>query len=222
MSPLRRVVAAAAVAATCALVPTGPLVRARRVTRGTPLFMGGSAGVASTLDGKKSRVAALSTLLEGSEFAFTIPNTGITVPEGNELRAALPEGSTATVVKNTLMARAAEGTEWDVATPELALSNMWIFVGDDIKGSLKAVKDWAKASEKAETHDVVLGVIDGGLLDTAEVAKLAKLPSKLELIARIAGALNMAGAEGIAKRIKQVPTKLGRAIKMAKVDEASE
>ena len=78
---------------------------------------------------------------------------------------------------------------------------MWFFVEDDISGSLKAVKAFCKDNSKTETHLPEGGVIDGDVLDQKGVKAIENLPSKIELIAKIAGG------------IKAVPTKVGRVIK---------
>jgi large subunit ribosomal protein L17 len=182
---------------------------------------------------KVATVDKVKVLLEDSAFIFSIPNEGIEGGTIVNLRKKLPGGTTAKCVKNSLMHFACEGTEYAVVDPALKKSNLWFFVDEDvnIKETLECVTTWAKEGGKefAETHQVLAGVLSGQLLDGKGVDAVSKLPTKLELMARLAGALNEAGAarvvravaacnpvEKIARSIKQVPTKLGRGIKLAK------
>merc|ERR1712051_486781 len=102
------------------------------------------------------------------------------------LRRSLPEGTTMSVVKNKLMKRAIDGTEYDAGETRLSGANMWFFT---------------KEANKKETHTILGGVIDGQTYDSTQCEQIGKLPSKLELIGQIAGS------------IKAVPTKVGRVIK---------
>merc|ERR1719171_1966314 len=170
---------------------------------------------------KSETVKAVKILLDNSCFVFGIPNADI---EGNNivsLRKSLPAGTTAKCIKNTLMHIACEDTEWTVVDPLLKKANLWFFVDEDVnmKGTIEAVQKWTKDTGKTETHDILGGVLSGDLLDSEGVDAVSKLPSKQELMGRIARALNEAGSLRIARCIKQVPTKLGRGIKLAKEEE---
>jgi len=72
--------------------------------------MGGASGKASSLEGKKASVESVKTRLESSLLIFAISGDGLTVKQMENLRNSLPEGSSAGIVKNRLMARALEGT----------------------------------------------------------------------------------------------------------------
>ena len=165
---------------------------------------GGARGGATTPAGKAKTVEVVTDLLDKSEMIFTIPASSLTVSQVSSLRRSLPEGTTAKVVKNKLMARAIqENASYESLDGSSLMkgANMWFFVEDDISGSLKAVRKFIKESGKVESHTVLGGVIDGDLLDESAVKQVENLPSKIELIARIAGG------------IKAVPTKLGRVVK---------
>ena len=164
--------------------------------------MGGGDGYATTLEGKKQRVSAIKELLGKSKMIYSVPASSLTVKQVQNLRRSLPEGTTVSVVKNKVMARSLEGTEYEVGTGSLLKgANMWFFIEEDIGASIKAFNAFVKESNKKETHFPLGGVIDGQVLDSAGVDAVSKLPSKKELYAQIAG------------RIKAVPTKLARVIK---------
>lgn len=153
--------------------------------------------------------------LEKSEMIFSIPLPGLTVANVSQLKKDLPDGSTAMTVKNTLMRRAVAETQWAVVGDITKQSSIWVFVGDDIKGSVEAYQQFAKSLDRDPVRG---GVLEGTLYDTEGVEAIAALPSKIELITKIARAVNMIPTK-IARSIKEVPTKTARAIKLAFADE---
>merc|ERR1719171_1408613 len=166
---------------------------------------------------KAETVKSIKILLDDSAFVFGIPNADI---EGNQivsLRKSMPEGTTAKCVKNTLMSIACEGTEWAVVDPLLKKANLWFFIDSDtnIKETIQAVQKWSKDTGKTETHAILGGVLSGALLDEKGVDAVSKLPSKQELMAKIARAIQEAGAARIVRLVNQVPTKVARSIKLA-------
>ena len=124
-----------------------------------------------------------------------------------------------TVVKNKIMGRAIAGTEYEEATASLLKgANMWFFIEEDIGATVKAVKAFNKDYAKAETHGIIGGVIEGIAYDAKGVTDISKLPSKIELITKIAGSIKAVPTK-VAKVIKAPGNKLGRAIKLATAEE---
>lgn len=186
----------------------------------TALF-GGASGYATSLDGKKDKVARVGELLDSSEMIFAVPASSITVAEAQQLRRSLPEGSVVSVVKNKLMSRAVAGTEYEAATSMLKGANMWFFIEEDIGGTVKAWKSFVKESGKKESHGIFGGVIEGTCYDSKGVEAIGELPSKDELYAKIAGSIKAVPTK-VARVIKAPNSKLARAIKLATVDERSD
>ncbi len=54
------------------------------------------------------------------------------------LRRSLPEGTTMSTIKNKLMLRALEGTEYESAASLVKGPNTWFFIQEDISGTIKA------------------------------------------------------------------------------------
>merc|ERR1712087_345975 len=107
-----------------------------------------------------------------------------------------------TVIKNKLMSRAVEGTDFEEASADLLKgANMWFFIEEDIGGTVKAWNSFCKDNGKKETHSILGGVIEGVAYDTKGVDQISKLPSKIELITKVAAS------------IKAVPTKVARVVK---------
>jgi len=176
--------------------------------------MGGDGG-ASTMEHKVAKVSRVKSLLETSQMIFSVPGSSVTVKEVQNLRRALPDTTTVSIVKNKLMARALEGTDFDVASGTLLKgSNMWFFIEEDIGSSIKVFQDFVKENNKKDTHFPLGGVIEGDLLDSAGVIAVSKLPSKKELYAKIAGSIKQVPTK-LARVVKATPTKLARAIKLA-------
>lgn len=112
---------------------------------------------------------------------------GITVAEADALRKELREaGVQFTVYKNTLVKRAIEGTDYEALGDCLKGSSALAFCSDDPTASArildKAIKKYKKMAFKG-------GVLDGAVLDAAQVQALAEIPSREELIARFMGSV---------------------------------
>jgi large subunit ribosomal protein L10 len=175
---------------------------------------GGSSGYASSKAGKQERVARVKELLDTSQMIFTVPAGSITVGQSQKLRRAVPEGTTVSVIKNTLMERAVKDTEYEVATSMLKGANMWFFIEEDISGTMKAWRQFVKDNGKKDSHSVLGGVIEGTAYDSAGVEAIGDLPTKDELYAKIAGSIKAVPTK-VARVIKAPNSKLARAIKLA-------
>lgn len=163
-----------------------------------------------TLEDKQAMVAEIRETLSQSQLAVVIDYKGLSVAEITDLRKRLfPTGAVCKVTKNTLMRIAVEGDpNWEPMTQFLKESSAFLLVKDDVGGALKAYQDFQKASKKTELRG---GVMEGRALTQADVKAIADLPSKEQLIAQIAGAINGVTTK-LAVGINQVPTSLARAI----------
>ena len=170
-----------------------------------------------TLENKQEIVADLKETLSQSQLAIVINYQGLSVAEIMDLRRRLrPSGTVCRVAKNTLMGIAIDGQDnWQPMTELLKGSSAFLLVKDDFSGAIKAYQDFQKASKKTELRG---GVMEGRLLKEADVKALGDLPSKEQLIAQIAGAIN-ALATKIAVGINEVPASLGRSIKAVSEQE---
>ena len=160
---------------------------------------------------KNEIIAGLKQTLSESQLVIAIDYTGLTVAEITDLRRRLrPKGSTCQVAKNTLMRIAVEGNQtWQPIQELLTGTSAFMFVQEDIGGAIKAYQEFQKASKKSELRG---GVMEGRVLKEADVKALADLPSKEQLMAQIAGALNGVATK-LAVGINQVPTSIARGLK---------
>ncbi len=190
-------------APTIALVPAR--CRRSRVRMAAP----------TVIEKKATIVNTVKERLNESEMIFSVPLPGLTVKNLSDFKKTLPEGTVAMAVKNTLMRRAIADSGWEVAGPILNESSIWVFVKDDIKGSVEAYKTFAKDLER---DPIKGGVIENTFYDTEGITTIAALPSKIELITKIARLIKAVPTK-LGVGIKAVPTKVGRAVKLAFAEE---
>ena len=164
-----------------------------------------------TIEDKQAMVTEIKQALSESQLAMVIDYQGLTVAEISDLRRRLrPTGTVCKVAKNKLMGIAIDGQDnWQPMTELLKGSSAFLLVKDDFSSAIKAYQEFQRVSKKTELRG---GVMEGRLLKEADVKALGDLPSKEQLIAQIAGALN-ALATKIAVGINEVPASLGRSIK---------
>ncbi len=164
-----------------------------------------------TLEDKQAMVTALKEDLSESQLALVIDYQGLTVGEIMDLRRRLrPRGMVCKGAQKTLRGSAIDGQDnWHPLTELLKGSSAFLLVKDDFSGAIKAYQEFQRVSKKTELRG---GVMDGRLLKEADVKALGDLPSKEQLMAQIAGALNALAAK-IAVGINEVPASLGRSIK---------
>ena len=172
-----------------------------------------------TLEDKREIVADLKETLGESTLALVIEYQGLTVSEISDLRRRLrPSGTVCKVAKNTLMGIAIQNDEkWQSMSELLKGSSAFLLVKEDFSSAIKAYQEFQKVTKKTELRG---GVMEGRLLKEPDIKALGDLPSKEQLMAQIAGALN-ALATKIAVGINEVPSSLARALQAKAEKEAS-
>lgn len=113
---------------------------------------------------------------------------GLSVLEQDELRKQVDkEGGKARVIKNTLLKKAFEGTKIEGMDGFLKNNTIMFTSKDDILSLLKVITEFSKKHEK---FLLKCGFLDGKAFDTEGIIAMAKLPSRKELLAQIAGGMN--------------------------------
>mmetsp|Transcript_2239 Transcript_2239/g.5653 ORF Transcript_2239/g.5653 Transcript_2239/m.5653 type:complete len:227 (-) Transcript_2239:155-835(-) len=168
---------------------------------------------------KEEVVGKLKSELETSTAVVGFTFKGVSVPDLEKLRGDIPNDASLVIAKNTLMKRAANEVEgWSEMDKFCVGSNAFLFLREDLKQGFKGLRDLQKEYKKAEYPvDLNGGCCDGDYLTEEDIKKLEKLPSKLELIAKIASMVNQVPTR-LAVSVKQVPTKLATGVK--KISEA--
>jgi large subunit ribosomal protein L10 len=183
--------------------------------------------------GKEETLEKLVPLLEKSALVVGLRYQGLTVKQIQDFRRSLPGDSKLVVCKNTLLKRAADTVNgWEDLKTAAKGDNAWLFVteehiADSVRAYIKLEKSLKESLPKEEREaarpiDVSGGVMDGKLLNYMEVKKLEGLPTKKELIAKIARLVKQVPTK-VAKAINLVPTNLAYGIKaMADADDNKE
>ncbi|PXF48210.1 50S ribosomal protein L10 [Gracilariopsis chorda] len=164
---------------------------------------------------KSAIVESVKERLAVSEMVFAVPLDGLTVANVYQLRQQLPEGTSAVSIKNSLMRRAIAESKWEAMGDFLQQSNLWFFVQEDIKQSVDVYTKFAKTAKR---EGIKGGGFEGERCDAAGIQAIAALPSKQELIRKIAVSLKIVPTK-LGSSVKAVPTKVAKAIKLAIADE---
>lgn len=136
---------------------------------------------------KETAVAELKERLSGASNLFFTNYSGLTVEQITRLRTELRRnGSTYAVVKNTLFSIAAGDELAKLADAFLAGPTGVVFAGNDPVAPAKALKQF---SDQVRPLEVKAAYIEGRIVDSKQVAALAAIPSRQELIAKMVGSL---------------------------------
>ena len=171
-----------------------------------------ASGFASTKAGKSAIVERTKTLLDTSSLVLTVPFEGTSVEQVDALRKTLPEGTIASVVKNTLMKVAVKDTAFSAIgeQDDLVQSNIFFFIPEgEAKPTVKALKSWAKEENKKEAIPK-FGCMEGTIYRNQGLETISNLPTKLELYTKIAQGIKAVPTK-VGRGINAVPNKLGRA-----------
>ncbi len=137
---------------------------------------------------KNEKVELLAKELKGSTTAIIGTFSKLTVAKDFELRKVIREaGGRYRVVKNKLAPIAGEGTKVEDALKGLKGVNSVAFTSGDPVALAKVFAKWA--GDNAE-FQFKLGIIDGKLINAAEVKALATMPGKEELFSKLLFLIN--------------------------------
>lgn len=132
---------------------------------------------------KVQAVQEIAEKLKQSQGVVLVDYRGLNVKAMTELRAKLREaGVELKVVKNTLTSRAAQAIELEGLDPYLEGPTAAAFGFDDPVAAAKVLSDFAKSHEALQLK---AGVLNGKVIDADEVAALAKLPSREQLVSQV-------------------------------------
>jgi large subunit ribosomal protein L10 len=138
---------------------------------------------------KQETVSELADKIRRMKAAAFVSISGFTMKDADTLRAKGREaGVDVLVTKKTLLNIAAKeaGLE-SVDTKAFDGSLLTAFAFND---EVSAAKLLAGLVKEKETIKILGGVLEGKMVDATEVAKLAALPGKTELLAKLVGTLN--------------------------------
>src|SRR5580658_7933914 len=138
---------------------------------------------------KNEKVALLASELANSTTAIVGTFSKLTVAKDFELRKVFREaGGKYRVVKNKLAAVSGKGTHIEAALQGLKGVNSVAFTAGDPVALAKVFAKWA--GDNAAEFQFKLGIVDGKLLNVAEVKALATMPGKEELFSKLLFLIN--------------------------------
>ena len=136
---------------------------------------------------KSAIVDEIKGKLENAQSVVVIDYMGTTVEQATAMRAKLREaGVDYTVYKNTLVARAIEGTQYEGLKDVLSGPSA-IAISD--KDAIAPARVIAGAIKEYEKMAFKAGVVEGILYDEEGLKALASIPSRDELIAKFMGSI---------------------------------
>ena len=134
-------------------------------------------------------VAQLRELLAGASTFFLVDYQGLSAGELHRLRAQVrAAGGRLLVAKNTLINVVLEQHGIEGFAETLTGPTALVLVGDDPVAPAKALTDYAKAHAK-DLPTSKGGYLQGSVVGPEALAKIAKLPSREELLSQLVGVL---------------------------------
>ena len=136
---------------------------------------------------KSAIVDEIKAKLEGAESVVVIDYIGTTVEQATAMRKKLREADVDyTVYKNTMIARAVEGTAFEGIKDSLEGPSALAISKSDAVAPARvinsAIKEYGKMAFKA-------GYVEGILYDAEGLTQIANIPSRDELIAKFMGSI---------------------------------
>jgi len=173
------------------------------------------------LEQKKESVAEIGAQVAKAQAIVLAENRGLPVGEMTALRKKAREsGVYFRVLKNTLVRRAVADTPFKALADKMS-GPLTYGISVDPVAVAKVLNDFAKGNEK---FVITAGSMPNSMMTPQQVAALASMPSREELLARLVGTMQAPVAKFV-QTLNEVPGKFARtlqAVHDAKVNEAKE
>ncbi len=161
---------------------------------------------------KKEELDALKKDLTDAKNLFVAKFQGMTVAQDTDLRQKIRETkSQYRVVKNTLVRKAAEGTPAEGVSKAFDGSTAIAYNATDPVSLAKALTAYAKTNP---LFVFKAGMVEGRVVNIADIANIASMPSKKELFAKLLFLIN-SPAQRLAVAINGVARNLAVVIQQA-------
>lgn len=169
--------------------------------------------MALRLEQKLQIVAEVNEAAASALSAVLADYRGLTVAEMTELRVRAREtGVYLRVVRNTLVKRAVEGTEYECLNDALVGPTLLALSQEDPGAAARLLKDYAKDFDELEVKALSIG---GDLLGADQLDRVAKLPTLDEARSMLMSVMQ-APIIKLAQSLNEVPGKLVRTIAAVK------
>jgi large subunit ribosomal protein L10 len=158
---------------------------------------------------KNQFVQEMNSSLKGIEWAFLFDYRGLKVGQANNLRRKIKEANSHyKVVKNTLIKLAVKDTLLENLSDSFKGPIGIAWTTEDPVSLAKVLSNFAKENK---TFEFKSGVVSGKLINAVDFASLSKLPSRQDLLARLAYTLN-APARGLVTSLNEIMAQFVRVL----------
>lgn len=165
--------------------------------------------MAIRLEEKKQIVSEVNEAATSALSAVIADYRGVTVADMTELRKTARENRVfLKVVRNTLLKRAVEGTEYECLNEELVGPTILAFSMEDPGAAARVLKDFGKEHQEFEIKALSVG---GKLLPASQIDVLAKLPTYDQAVAQLMSVMT-APVTKLTRTFNEVPSKVTRAV----------
>ena len=146
--------------------------------------------MSSNLEMKKQVVSEIVEKLKNAESMVICSYSGLTVEQVTELRKQCRENDVHyCVLKNRLVRLALQELNIEGADDLLNGPNAFVFGMSDAVAAPKIVSEFIEKN-KLTSLKITGGIMDGQVVDVATIERLAKMPSRDVLLARLVGSLS--------------------------------
>ena len=136
---------------------------------------------------KEEAVNSLAAELKDASLVLLVDYRGITVEDATKLRKEVREANAEyKVIKNNIIKRALNENGENGLDSLLEGPTALITSKEDYLAPTKAIYNFAKNND---FYKIKGGIIEGKVMTVEEIITIAKLPSRQELLAKLAGAL---------------------------------
>ena len=151
------------------------------------------------LEDKKAIVAEVSEAAKGALSAVAADSRGVTVAKMTALRQSAREaGVYMRVVRNTLLTRAVEGSDFECMKDVFVGPTLIAFSNEHPGAAARLFKEFAKANDK---FSIKGGAFQGEFIPAAQIDRLATLPTYEEALAKLMATMKEAAAGKLVRTI---------------------
>ena len=162
--------------------------------------------MALNLQDKQAIVAQVNEAAKVALSAVVADSRGVTVGQMTELRKqARAAGVEMRIVRNTLLRRALEGTDYACMNDVFVGPTLIAFSNEHAGAAARLFKEFAKGNDKFEIKGAAF---EGEFIDAKSIDKLATLPTYDEAIARLMGTMKEAAAGKFARTLAALRDKM--------------
>lgn len=159
---------------------------------------------AKIIQEKQEAVDVVAKKLTSSASTIVVDYRGLNVAQVTELRKQLRDaGVEFQVLKNSIVSRATEGTDFAALKEVLSGPTAVAFSAEDAIAPAKILYNFAKTNEALTLKG---GIVDGKVINESEVKALAQLPSREGLLSMLLSVLQ-APVRNFALAVKAVADK---------------